>query len=280
MPISPGLWELLFFVSAILVWNRYPKRDGRTPALFMGLRFLGVLMLLALAVIYRGTDGDGVTWMRTSWWGILTVIGMAYFVVSLAYLFLHRDHAAMVGVVALLTVLNIAERTGALPFLEPIRPYFSTGGILGGLGSITAAGAVAGMLFMSDWKTRPARERIRWLLGFALALFVAGILLRPPYGISKLAETPAWCLLSSAICVAVFAFLYWLVDLKGRSAWARFAMPAGRQPLLAYFMPHLFYSLLLVLGIDFLQEHLNAGYVGITRSLVLALLLIGLVKLL
>ena len=68
-----------------------------------------------------------------------------------------------------------------------------------------------------------------------------GALLRPPYGISKLGDTPAWCLMSTAICVAVFAFLYWLVDLKGRSAWARFAMPAGRQPLLAYILPHIFY---------------------------------------
>lgn len=279
MVVSPGLWELLFFVSVLLVWNRYPSRDGRTKPLSTGLRLAGVATLLVLAVLYRGTDGENITWMRTSWWGILTAIGMAYFVASMAYLVIRRDVAAMVGVLAFLTALNIAERTGALAFLDPIRPYFSTGGMLGGLGSIAAAGVVVGMLFMDDAK-RPARDRMRWLLGFGVTLYVMGMLLRPPYGISKLGDTPAWCLISTAICVAVFAFLYWLVDLKGRSAWARFAMPAGRQPLLAFILPHIFYSMLLVLGIEFLQEHFNAGYQGIARSLVLALLIIGLTKLL
>ena len=279
MVISPGLWELLFFLAVLVVWNRYPSQNGRANPLFMGLRLAGVATLLVLAMIYRGTDGDDVTGMRTSWWGILTAIGLAYFVASIAYLVFRRDLAAMVGVLAFLTALNIAERTGALPFFDFIRPYFSTGGMLGGLGSIAVAGVVAGMLFMNEGKRLPW-ERIRWLLGFAVALYLMALLLRPPYGISKLGDTPAWCLMSTAICVALFAFLYWLVDLKGRSAWARFAMPAGRQPLLAYILPHIFYSILLVLGIEFLQKHLSAGYTGIARSVVLALLLIGLTKLL
>ncbi len=279
MVISPGLWELLFFVSVLLVWNRYPAATVRMKRISTGLRIAGAAMLLVLAVIYRGTDGNDVTWMRTSWWGILTAIGLAYFVASIAYLMFRRDLAAMVGVLAFLTALNIAERTGALLFLDPIRPYFSAGGMFGGLGSIAVAGVVVGILFMND-ATRAARDRMRWLLGFAVALYVIGALLRPPYGISKLGDTPAWCLMSTAICVAVFAFLYWLVDLKGRSAWARFAMPAGRQPLLAYILPHIFYSILLVLGIDFLQTHLNAGYLGIVRSVVLALIFIGVTKLL
>jgi predicted acyltransferase len=279
MIISPGLWELLFFVSVLLVWNRYPVATVRMKRISTALRIAGAAMLLVLAVIYRGTDSDGVTWMRTSWWGILTAIGLAYWVASIAYLMFRRDLAAMIGVLAFLTALNIAERTGALPFLDPIRPYFSAGGMFGGLGSIAVAGVVVGMLFMND-ATRTARDRMRWLLGFAVALYAMGALLRPPYGISKLGDTPAWCLMSTAICVAVFAFLYWLVDLKGRSAWARFAMPAGRQPLLAYILPHIFYSILLVLGIDVLQAYLNAGYLGIARSVVLALMFIGVTKLL
>jgi predicted acyltransferase len=279
MIISPGLWELLFFLAVLVVWNRNPSQAGSPRPLFIGLRFVGMATLLILAILYRGTDGANVTWMRTSWWGILTAIGIAYFVASVAYLVFRCDLAAMVGVLALLTALNIAERTGALPILDSIRPYFSIGGMVGGLGSIAVAGVVVGMLFMDESKRLPS-ARIRWLLGFAAALHVMGMLLRPPFGISKLGDTPAWCLMSTAICVALFAFLYWLVDVRGRSAWARFAMPAGRQPLLAYILPHIFYSILLVLGFEYLQEHFNAGYAGIARSAVLALLLIWVTKLL
>lgn len=279
MVISPGLWELLFFVSVLLVWNRYPSNNGRTQSRWMGLRLTGVAMLVVLAVLYRGTDGDNVTWMRTSWWGILTAIGIAYFVASVGYLLFRRDVAAMVGVLAFLTALNIAERTGAIPLLDPIRPYFSFGGMVGGLGSIAVAGVVVGMLFIEENKRIPS-ARVRWLLGFAAALYVIGMLLRPPYGISKLGETPAWCLISTAICVAVFTLLYWLVDRRGHSAWAFFVMPAGRQPLLAYILPHVFYSIILVLGIEFLQEHFNAGILGIMRAVVLALAFIWATQLL
>jgi predicted acyltransferase len=245
-----------------------------------GLRVAGGVLLLVLVIIYRGTDGDNVTWMRTSWWGILTMIGIAYFIAAAAYLWLKQNLAGMVGLLAVLTALNLGDRSGALALLDPIRPFFSAGGMLGGLPSITVAGVVGGMLLTDESQNRQGQVRIWHLVSLALVLALCGGLLHYPYGISKLAETPAWCLLSAAICCALFAFLYWLVDLKGVRAWASFVRPAGRQPLLAFFLPHLFYSFLAVVGITLLEHYFSAGIPGILRSLVLALILIGLTELL
>ena len=50
--------------------------------------------------------------------------------------------------------------------------------------------------------------------------------------------------------------------------------------MLAFFLPHLFYSFLAVVGITLLEHYFSAGIPGILRSLVLALILIGLTELL
>lgn len=280
MPISPGLWELLFFLAVILVWNRSGHPDDvRSPR--PGIpRLLGIVTLVGLIFIYRGSDGVEATWMRTSWWGILTAIGIAYFISAITYVGLRRQPLALAGVFGLLTALNIGDRTGVLAAFDPLRPYFPVGGMLGGLPSITLAGVLAGMALVSKNSIKSASMRIRGLLGFALTLTLIALLLRLPFGISKHALTPAWCLLSTAICCVIFAFFHWLVDTKGIRAWAAFVRPVGRQPLLAYFLPHVFYSLLAVAGIPLLEHHFNAGWLGILRSLLLALGFVGLTQLL
>jgi heparan-alpha-glucosaminide N-acetyltransferase len=277
MPISPAWWEFLFFTAVILVWNRYPHR---TRSWSNKLRIAGGVLLVILAIIYRGDEGGNVTWMRTSWWGILTLIGVAYLIASAAYLLLRKNLAGMIGVFVVLTVVNIGDRTGALPTLTYIHRYFSVGGLLGGLPSIAVAGAVAGMVLLDKLRAKEGHTAVCWLFGFAGILALCGLLLRPPFGISKLHETPAWCLLSTAISSASFAFLFWLVDVKRVMAWASFVHPVGAQPLLAYVLPHLIYPLLAMLGLLFLEDYLNTGLIGILRSLLMAVVIVGLTKLL
>jgi len=259
MAISPAWWELLFFLAVILVWQREAVSSVWTRA----RRVAGILVLVILACLFRGSDGGDATWMRTSWWGILTMIGFAYLVTATAFLFARERRLVLIALLALLTALNIAGLTGALAALNPLHPYFPAGPLLGALPSIMVAGAIAGLLLESP-------GRIRHLLVFAALLALAGVLLRQPWGVSKHLFSPAWCLLCAGICCALYAGLHWLVDVKRRSRWASFARPAGRQPLLAYILPHLFYSLLGVLGITWFDTHLDAGWPGALRSLVLA----------
>ncbi|MBX7121428.1 MAG: DUF5009 domain-containing protein [Opitutaceae bacterium] len=280
MLISPALWEFLFFLSVILIWQDSPAIPGAGASGPLIRRSIGAFVLLVLAIVFRGSDGGSPTWMRTSWWGILTAIGIAYFIGASAYVLLRKNLAGLVGLFALLTAINIGDRTGALQILDPLRNYFSAAGLIGGLPSILVAGIIAGTILFDCNAHSTISARIRQLLWMAAAIFAAGLLLRPPFGISKPAETPAWCLLSTAVCCVLFAFLFWLVDMKHISTWASFVRATGRQPLLAYFLPHLFYSLLAIFGITWLDSHLNSGLPGILRSLSIALLILGVTTLL
>ncbi len=274
--VSKDLWIFLMFISVILVWNQYPRSEGKKRSLFIALRMVGIGGLVVMAVLYRGGSGENVIWMRTSWWGILGLIGWAYLTSCTAYLLFRRQIGAMMGVLALLIALYIGNESGALKFLDFINKYVWLAGHIGGHSSLTVAGVIVGMLFLEHSPARTPGKRIVWLLLFALGLFVAGYLLRTLYGINKVKATPSWCLYCSAICCIFYAFLYWLMDLKSVIRWSNFVKPAGANPLLAYILPAIVYALLAILGIQFLNKHLNAGLVGIIRSLVFSLAIVAL----
>lgn len=278
--MSRALWTFLVFVSVILVWNAYPKSSERRRWIFHGLRAAGAAGLMLLAALYRGGAGEQLHWMRTSWWGILGLIGWAYLTSCIAYLLFRRQMAAMMGVLGLLILLYVGDKSGAFDWLPFIRQYLWLGGQIGGHSSITVAGIIVSMLFFEHSPAPSPGKRMVWILVFALGLFVAGYLLDPLYGINKNAATPAWCLYCSAICCGIYVFLYWLMDLQGITRWSFFVRPAGANPLLAYILPSIFYSFLSIVGIEYLRHHFNTGGVAIARSAVFALAIVGLTGLL
>ncbi len=274
LAIPPAWWTLLLFIAAILVWNQYPRISGPRRIIVTVLRGIGFSLLILLAIIYRGGEGDQVHWLRTSWWGILGLIGWAYLTCCIIYFRFRNNLSALIGILALLIALYIGDKTGRLDFLAPITDYIWLGGHIGGHSAITLTGVIAGTLFLEGSPAPNTNSRLKWLFGFALMLFLAGYFLRSLYGISKNNATPTWCLYSSAICCLIFMLLYWIVDCQGRKIWARFLQPAGENPLLAYILPDIFYPLLSIGGIKFYAQHLGSGLPGIFRSLGLGLLML------
>jgi predicted acyltransferase len=273
--MSKYIWMLFVFIGAILVWNQYPSAAGNRQRLYLSLRYFGILSLLILAVAYRsGAEGE-VHWLKTSWWGILGLIGWAYLVSCGIYLLFRRNLAVLIAAITLLIGMYIGDKTGCLDFLGILKEYLWFGGFIGGHSAITLAGVLVGILFSKDSLFTEPRARIGWSLLFALFLFVFGYFLRPLYGISKNLATPTWCLYSSAICAVIFCILYWLVDLKRIRRWAGFLKPAGQNPLLAYILPSIVYALLGLFHITVLSDYLGSGVVGVIRSLVFTLLMLG-----
>ena len=80
------------------------------------------------------------------------------------------------------------------------------------------------------------------MLCFAVFFFIGGFFLRPVLDISKIRATATWALYCCGINVVVFAFLYWLVDVKKVRKWSFFVGPAARNPLLAYLLPSIIFS--------------------------------------
>src|SRR5258706_2053088 len=71
----PRHWfNTLCCLSFILIWSAYLKTGNKNLVLLA--KGVGVLILLALAFVYRG--GEEATYFSPKWWGILGLIGWAY----------------------------------------------------------------------------------------------------------------------------------------------------------------------------------------------------------
>ena len=182
----------------------------------------------------------------------------------------------MIGMLGLFIILTIGLKSGDLnlpvwlDWLSGQAGNFSHA-------TLTLAGIILSLLLIDDRIVQTPKQRINWMLLFGILLLIAGYFLRPLYGISKIYATPTWALYSAAICCFIFPLVYWLVDVKGISRWAKFLDPAGKNPLLTYILP---YIIIALFGYSFWPEALSQGVPGIVRSFVFALLILGLAALL
>jgi heparan-alpha-glucosaminide N-acetyltransferase len=99
--------------------------------------------------------------------------------------------------------------------------------------------------------------------------------MQPYYGVSKTDATPSWALYSAALCVVLFAFLYWLIDLKGAQGWTGFLRPAAANPLLIYIIPYIVEALRKCLHLE-LPEPLTEGLTGLTWAAAYAFIVLAL----
>ncbi|MFT7436018.1 MAG: heparan-alpha-glucosaminide N-acetyltransferase, partial [Psychromonas sp.] len=115
--ISKTLWVVSGYVSIFLIWNKYPKESKLAY-----LKYVGILLLLVLAIIYRGGTSENPRYIEKGWWGILGLIGWGYFVAAFTYLFF-RDHILKVALVWLAFLgLNILTQLGLTDILNPLKP--------------------------------------------------------------------------------------------------------------------------------------------------------------
>lgn len=282
--MSAALWRLLMLLGIILLWNRWPDARGAQRWLWVGVRVAAAALLAYLLYVYRaevkGPNGEvvDVVWLQTRWWGIVGLIGWAYLISAFVWLAC-RDHgAAVAGAMALLMALDIGGRCQVLDWWQDITFGCTPSlGTLGGLSSMVVAGLVVATLFRPNSPAATPWSRMTWMLVFAAGFGAIGLLLRPLWGIHKNGgSTPSWMLCSVAIACGVYALLYWVIDvIKKIAGWTVLLKPAGSNTLLMYLLPHVFYSLLALLGIVFLETHFHEGWPGVARSAVLAIFFVA-----
>lgn len=271
------IWMLLVFIGAILTWNIYPKRETHKKIIFTSLKILGIVLLIFLAAIYRSGSENNITWLHTKWWGILGLIGWAYFFTCISYFLLKGNFWKMFAALIFFIILYVIDNAGAFNFL---KPFLLVGEHIGVHTAITIAGLLISLLFLDNAPAKSATQRILWIISISSILFIGGIILSPVYGISKIYATPSWGLLSSAYCGWIFAFFYWLIDLKKQNRWTKFLKPAGKNPLLAYILPDIYYAAAGFLGFTFFYEFFGEGILGFIRSLIFTIIMIQLTTLL
>ncbi|WP_394779640.1 DUF5009 domain-containing protein [Undibacterium sp.] len=280
MPLSIHAWSLLFYAAVVAVWSRY-RSPGSVGAIVM--KAVGLLGLLALALVYRGGSGETTHGMAVQWWGILGLIGWAYLIACVCYrLAARRTLPLLLMIAACIAYYCLAQYSqfsehalAGWIFSQPGHAAHS---------SIVLCGVLTALIFFgkdgSGFKqiTHIHQSMLRAVMLIAL-LVLSAYCLSIPYGISKIRATPAWCLYSSAICICIFMPLYWLLDIQKARGWVSFLQPAASNPLLAYIIPYIVYAAMQWLGLS-LPEVFHHGWAGATWCAAYALLVLAVVAVL
>lgn len=303
-------WGLLAFISIILAWCYVPAERGLRRTMMLSLRLVGFAGIIALWAIYRrepvSTDVaflghvENWTWLRTEWWGILGLIGWAYLTVSLVYLVVGPRREWLMGAIGILLLLNLSAKVdgvmahvddkawlgGLKPVIDTVASWFAVVNdyvdfetTLGSLPAITMAGCLLGTILTPSSDVSTHRDRLRWGLTFTGGLLLAAVLTDCFGGINKIAATPAWCLLCSAIACSVWAALYLVMDVWQFRRWSIVVRPAGANPLIAYLLHPILVWVISLAGIGgtlLAYQDSRQPWVAILGSIVMALVVCGL----
>ena len=266
--ISREVFQIVMVTAFFLVWNVYPKVKDWKKYLFIGLQLTSVLLLLALVLLFKGGK-DGNIGMTPQWWGILGLIGWTYLITSIIFIYSRNSRIALLGSWALFILLNIADHA---KWFHNIIP----GG--GAFQGFAFAGIAASYLFdeYGKFKQRYLLPSIYLILGIILALI--GFVFRNFFIISKIQATPTWVFLCNGIAFGFLALIYLIVELKQKYNWFKMIEPAGSSTLTCYLIPYVYYS---IATYAFnIPEFLKTGSVGLLKSMIYALIVIGITALL
>jgi heparan-alpha-glucosaminide N-acetyltransferase len=271
MIIDKAIWEIIMVIAFFLIWNVYPENKEKAK-LYRGLKILGYLLLVGLAVVYKGGDAEHVTWMKTHWWGILGLIAWSYLICSLLYLFI-GDKVVVTALAWIFFILfNITVFAGWLDSLSEVKRYVWIVGD-GSMPGFTMAGVFASVIYISLSKSTRLKSYLWILLILGISNLIIGFALRPFWGISKIMATPAWLGICTGISFLVYLMLFWLTDLRGKKDWFTILKPAGIATLTCYLIPYLWYPIVKIVGLS-LPVILLTGWIGIIKSLLFSLLII------
>jgi heparan-alpha-glucosaminide N-acetyltransferase len=268
--IPKALWAIIITTAFFLIWLDYP--DTMAKAKKYTLMGLGVALLTAMAVIYRGEEDGVIQGMRPSWWGILGIIGWAYLVCSLIYLVAKGKINILVIALIVFVAINIGKHTDIINFKIPL------------LGDASAVTLIMGGVMISEiyaLLVSKNKTQLLWVIfgATAVLLIVIGLLIRPyAEGISKIHSTPAWIFICSGITILVFELMIYLVDVKGKKKWFKLIWPAGTSTLTCYLMPYFQVFILMLFHVRY-PAILNNGIIGLARSMATAFILIAIVGL-
>ncbi|WP_228895343.1 DUF5009 domain-containing protein [Pseudoduganella aquatica] len=280
-----AVYFMLFYAAMILLWRQSAQRGAAFWA--------GLALMLLLLVSFRGelnAEFSSVHLQHT-WWGILGMIGWAYLLCSVVYVAVDGKPPLLMAALVLLIVLYIACTAGMLPLPQALNDFVNVPQVLGSTSANVLAGTLVGTLFLRRAPQAAAgavpaelppaalhRRRIVLMAAFAIALFGAGMLLRPLHGINKIQATEAYTLVCSGLVLALFLLFYVLIDVLQWRAWSALLMPAGANALFAYIAPDLWEQLAALLHLPrFWWPFLASGGVpGLLNAAAMSMAMMGL----
>jgi len=265
--LTRTLWEIFMILAFLLIWNSYRKDRifGTIPVWY--LQAAGILVLVVLALMYKGGTPAEAQWMRPHWWGILGLIGWAYLVCSVLFLLSGNRLWIIIVFWIILHAFNVQE----------FIPLSGTGkGFRLMVSASNHALVMSGVLATSIYiRSKNGNKFLFPLLLIipALVSLVYGYGLRPLWGISKIMATPSWTAICTGISFVTFAVIYIITDVMKSVRWAGILMPAGRSTLTCYLIPGLVYPVLWPLQ-QLLPQFFLEGWAGVLKSILFSLLIV------
>ncbi|RAJ10934.1 uncharacterized protein DUF5009 [Chitinophaga skermanii] len=267
MLIPIPAWSLLFYLFVILIWKVYYSEN---KVYVYTMKGIGVAGLIALYFLYKGGE-NGDEGMKIHWWGILGLIGWAYFFAAIIYLLTKDKLIWMFTAIAACIVFYVLGKT---PGLE--GSFFSAHSGHAIHTSLVLCGLTLSTIFFGKrygkWSFRAKYERA---LAYGLALAVAAFILHYFYPISKIGATPPWALYCSAICTVLYMIIYLIVDIKQQYKWTGFLQPAASNPLLTYIIPFIIGSAIWLSGVEVIPAAWKVGAAGVVWSIAFSFLVLG-----
>jgi heparan-alpha-glucosaminide N-acetyltransferase len=256
---SGDWWCVLMYLSAIAAFcSISPRPKSPEPKsnawrkVSLVVRWAGLAALVWLAFAFRGANGQRIITLApfsidTEWYGILGLIAWAYLVTCIVFLVFRNNRTAILGCMALLMCLFVADRNGVFEGFW-LNRIVGIGATLGSLPSIAVGGLLLGSM-LSAGEVSTLKARTRFTFWFIAGCAAAALLLNRAYGISKNQATPSWCFWACAITAAVWYGFYLVSDVRPVRVVSRPLALAGQNVLLAYLISDILPSLLTVLGL-------------------------------
>ncbi len=260
------IWGLLAYVSGILACCTFLPHSISQKTIFTVVKVLGLLAFFGLFISYSREpieteflffQVEHWTWLQTSWWGILGLLGWSYLAVSITYILLGNRRELIMGMLGLLLLLNYSSYQGdifanfprknwlgiLLPifdttssYYDAINGYLYVPTVFGTMASATMAGCLLGSVLSEEVYSSMSKNSTTYAIMFAGGLFSAALLSDCFGGINKIAATAAWSLLSAAITCLLWSLIQaaiYFLDLGGKLAFLEFL---GRNALLVYLL--------------------------------------------
>jgi heparan-alpha-glucosaminide N-acetyltransferase len=261
-----GVWEFLLTLSFFLIWLDYPETLAKAKK--YALMGAGVIILIVLAILYKGEDRHGaLKGLEPSWWGILGIIGWAYLICAGIYLLAKGNLTALFIALIVFVTINVGEHADWFDLrLWAIKDCAHQ--------ALMMFGVVVSLTYLK-MAEKSNYSRI-WLI-FSLAgvaLIGLGFIVRPyTEGISKIHSTPSWVFICTGIGILLFELLIWLIDFKGKENWFKIIKAAGTSTLTCYLIPYFMIAIFYMTDFNY-PDFFNNGAGGIIRSFAICFIVI------
>ncbi|HJU55123.1 MAG TPA: heparan-alpha-glucosaminide N-acetyltransferase domain-containing protein [Pyrinomonadaceae bacterium] len=123
------------------------------------------------------------------------------------------------------------------------KPLYDPEGLLSTIPAIatTLCGVLTGHLLRSK---RTALEKVSAMFVAGMAALVVGWIWGFWFPVNKALWTSSYVLVTAGMALQLLAFCYWLIDIKGHSAWAKPFLIFGTNALALYFLAELFSNII------------------------------------